>query len=438
MSSTLEAEQRRAELRRVGRIPAVRRMRVIALTLLVVAGTVNYLDRSALSIGNGAIRQSLGLSDAEMGLLLSSFAVAYGVAQIPTGILVDRKGPRQLLGIGMLLWSVAQIAAGGVRGFGSFLLARAALGLGEAPMYLAGTKVCTNWFPARDRAFPIGLFNASSALGPAIAPPLLTALLLAYGWRPMFVIIGLAGLLVAGLWVLLYRDPEQQGVDEQARAALHAEDSPADRAEAMAGWPSLLKQRTTWAMAVGFAGVIYLTWLYGTWLPDYLQRSRHLSVRQAGIWTAVPQLCGFAGALLGGLASRLLSRRGMDAVASCKWPLMVAMLATGACTAAAGYVQSTAIAVTLISVALFAGSLASSCGWALAAVATTPDKVATLEAIQNVGGSVGGALAPAVTGALVDWTGSFTPALLLAAGLAGVTAVIYGVGVHSRPRAAIA
>jgi sugar phosphate permease len=415
--------------------PRATRMRVLALTLRMVAGTVNYLDRSALSIGNSSIRADLHLSDSEMGLLLSAFAVAYGLAQLPVGILIDRYGPRRLMAFGLVLWSGAQIAAGFVGGLGQFVAARAALGIGESPMYLAGTKVCSNWFQASARAFPIGLFNASSALGPAIAPLILTWLLLGYGWRPMFVIIGVAGLAIAVLWSLFYRDPAEHGISPAERSWINAEDEAEDHAAAPAGWTSLLRDRTAWGMALGFVGVIYLTWLYGAWLPDYLHRARHLSLAQSGLWTAVPQACGFLGALLGGLASRSLSRAGVAPVASCRLPLVIAMLVTAACTAGAVLVDSTIAAILLVSVALFAGSLASSCGWAMAAVATTQDKIATLEAFQNVGGSIGAAIAPALTGWIVQLTGSFTPALLLAAGIAVLTAAIYQFGTRDRPRA---
>ena len=189
-------------------------------------------------------------------------------------------------------------------------------------------------------------------------------------------------------------------------------------------------------MAVGFLGVIYLTWLYGTWLPDYLERERHLSIRQAGIWTAVPQACGFFGAMLGGAASSQLSRRaGIPPVTACKLPLIAGMIVTAACTASAALVQNASLAILLVSIALFSASLASSCGWAMAAVATSPDKVATLEAIQNIGGSLGGVLAPAITGGIVQLTGSFIPALLLAAAIALLSALTYALAVREPQRA---
>jgi MFS family permease len=113
---------------------AVRRRRTLAVGLLVIAGCVNYFDRSAVAIGNPAIRAELHLSYAQMGFLLSAFAWAYGLAQLPAGALVDKFGPRRTLGAGLVLWSAAQIGASFVTGLGQFVTARIALGLGESPM----------------------------------------------------------------------------------------------------------------------------------------------------------------------------------------------------------------------------------------------------------------------------------------------------------------
>jgi MFS family permease len=382
---------------------------------------VNYLDRSAVAIANAPIRDSLHLSRAQMGVLLSAFSWSYGLSQIPVGVLIDRYGPRRLLGAGLCVWSLAQAAAGLAGGIGPFIAARLALGVGEAPLYLAGTKVCTLWWNARSRALPIGIFNASSALGPAIAPPILTALMLAFGWRVAFVAIGAAGLLVAAAWHRFYRDPE---VGDVTDADTDAE------AGASPGWRALLRSRTSWSMAVGFFGIIYLTWLYGAWLPDYLHSVLHLSLRQVGLWAAVPQLCGFGGAMLGGVLSHALGRRGVAPMAACTRPLVAGLLVAGAATLGLAFCRDAGTAVALASLALFSANLASSCGWALAAVATTRGSVATLEAIQNVGGSVGGALAPMLTGLLVQTSGSFTGALAAGAAISVGAAILYAVGVR--------
>jgi sugar phosphate permease len=130
---------------------AMRRMQVTGLTLLVASGTVNYLDRSALAIANPEIRSELGLSATDMGLLLSAFLVAYAFCQLPIGLLVDRIGARRLLGAGLVLWSLAQTAAGFVGSLAQFWWARVALGLGESPQFPTGARVVSDWFHVRDR-----------------------------------------------------------------------------------------------------------------------------------------------------------------------------------------------------------------------------------------------------------------------------------------------
>jgi MFS family permease len=403
-----------------------KKLRRLAVVLLVVAGCVNYLDRSAVAVGNPEIRHDLHLSFSQMGLLLSAFAWAYGLAQIPAGMAIDRFGPRRALGAGLVLWSVAQLGAGFVGSLGQFVAARIALGLGESPMYIGGTKVCADWFALKERALPIGIFNSSSALAPALAPPLLTLLMVACGWRAMFLIAGLAGLAVAVGWVVLYRDPEQAGIAAADIAAIHADDGETTETAGLAqlGW--LLKYRTTWGMFLGFFGVVYLSWMYATWLPGYLETQRHLSIGAAGGLAAIPLAAGFAGALAGGFFSDFLGRR-MDASAACRLPVIVGMLAAGVFTVAGALAPNTGVAIACMACGLFAANVASSCGWALAAVVAPHNAVASLEAVQNVGGSLGGSLAPYITGAVVQHGGSFVPAFMLAGAIAVFSAVVYAV-----------
>jgi MFS family permease len=401
-------------------------MRTLAVTLLVAAGCVNYLDRAALAVGNPEIRAELGLSYSEMGLLLSAFAWSYGLAQIPAGVLVDRFGPRKALGAGMIVWSLAQIAGGFVHSLHQFLGARIALGLGESPMYIGGTRVCADWFPLRKRALPIAIFNSSSALAPALAPPLLTMLMLAHGWRVMFIVAGLAGFVVALLWVLYYRAPRDADVPAADIEEIHRDDGASIE---HVGWQQvlwLLKFPTTWGMFLGFFGVVYVSWLYATWLPGYLEIARHQSIANAGIWSGLPLAAGFFGAVAGGVISDRLGRAGgMTAATSCRLPVIVGLVVAGMSTIAAVYVVNLWAALALMSLGLFAANVSSSCGWALAAVIAPVNAVATLEAIQNVGGSVGGSLAPLVSGILLQHSGSFVPAFVLAGIIAFACAAIY-------------
>jgi len=404
--------------------PRTRRLRNTAVTLLVIAGCVNYLDRAALAVGNPEIRHALGFSYSEMGLLLSAFAWAYGLAQIPAGLAVDRFGARKTLGLGMVLWSVAQIGAGFVGSLSQFLAARVALGIGESPMYIGGTRICADWFEAKNRALPIAIFNSSSALAPAIAPPLLTVLMLAFGWHVMFIVAGLAGFAVAIAWVAFYRSPADAKIAPEELALIHAGDGADIEHLGVSQVFWLLKFRTSWGMFFGFFGVVYIYWLYATWLPGYLETARHLSIAKAGLVSAIPLAAGFVGAVAGGFLSEALGKR-MDAASACRIPAIAGLVATGVVVMAAAYAHSSWLAVTLISIGLFAINVSSSCGWALAAVVSPSNTVATLEAIQNIGGSLGGALAPLITGTIVQVTGSFLPAFDLAGVIALISAGFY-------------
>jgi len=403
----------------------VKRLRTTALALLVIAGSINYLDRSAVSVANPLIRHDLGLSVGQMGLLLSAFAWSYGLAQLPAGILVDRLGARRMLGAGLVLWSLAQMSAAFVLSLNQFVWARAALGLGESPMYTGGTRVCADWYPVRERTLPVAVFNASASLGPAIAPAVLTWLMATYGWRPMFMIIGIAGVLIAAAWLAIYRSPASVRLSADELAGIGATEAVPAASPPFRDAGRLLRLRTTWGMTIGFFGVIYMTWLYATWLPGYLETQRHLSVTAAGLLTSIPLSAGFVGALAGGVISSRLVRAGIDPRNACRIPVIWGMVGTAAFTLAGAFAPSTWAALALLSGGVFLANLASSCGWALGAVMVPPEEVGTLEAIQNIGGSIGGGMAPIVTGYAVEATGSFVPALCLAAAVAVLSALVY-------------
>ena len=374
-----------------------------------------------MSVGNPEIRHSLGLSYSQMGLLLSVFAWSYGLAQIPAGVAVDKISVRAALGAGLVLWSAAQIAAGFVTSLPQFLMARLALGLGKSPMYIGGTRVCTDWFAAKDRALPIAIFNSSSALAPALAPPLLTWLMLAFGWPTMFII---AGRSCQGTWLALYRSPADAKITPGGAHHPQHRRQPLYRENRFPAGAMAAEISHQLGHVPRLFGVVYLYWLYATWLPGYLETQRHLSIAKAGVISAIPLAAGFFGAVAGGIISNLLARK-TSPISACRIPVMLGLFSAAALTIAATYAHSTWLAVTLISFGLFAINISSSCGWALAAVVTPPNTVATLEAIQNVGGSVGGSLAPLITGAIVQATGSFLPAFGLAGAIACASAIFY-------------
>lgn len=391
--------------------------------LLVAAGTLNYFDRSALAIANPLIREELGLSISQMGLLLSAFLWAYAFAQLPGGALVDRLGARRLLSAALGFWSLAQGAAGFVTNLWQFAIARAGLGLGEAPMFPCAASVTRAWYPIRNRALVTGTWNCVSTLGPTLAPPVLTALMLAFGWRAMFVILGLVGLALAVLWFVLYRDPDEVDLTPEERSELGQEPQSQSVKPTFSDWRRLFAYRATWGLVLGYFGTIYVLWLFGTWLPGYLEIQRGMDVRMTGWVAAIPFGFGVFGSIGSGwLADRLLAA-GHAAIAVRKGTLIIALIGGALFTLAAAYAVSDFVAVACIAGALFCNGCCTSMNWSLVAEVAPANFTASLGGITNFGGYIGGALAPIATGFIVQSTGSFAYALILAAVLAGLSAL---------------
>ncbi len=401
-----------------------RRRQRTTIALLFLAGIVNFLDRSSLSIANSPIRADLHLSGTRMGALLSIFSLSYGVAQLPAGWLLDRFGTRLLLALGLGFWSSAQVATGFVRSFASFVPMRVALGVGEAPFMPAGVKAIHGWFAAEERGWPMGLLNASSVLGQAAAPPLLTALLLSAGWRAMFVAIGAAGVVLAAAWYPLYRDPPlaldpapgRAPGPELAPASIQPDSMPASTS-ASTPWASLLRDRTMWGMILGFSGINYTAWLYLAWLPGYLEIGRHLTLARSGWVAAIPFLFGACGMLASGLIADRLVRAGRSPIASRKALIVGGMVASAACTFLVAHAASTRAAVLLIGLALFSIHFAGTAAWGLVQFAAPARLVATVSTIQNFGSFLCASAAPLVTGWLLDRTHSFSIALGVCSGV---------------------
>ncbi|WP_321901371.1 MFS transporter [Paraburkholderia tropica] len=407
--------------------PRLKRIQTVAVAFLTVAGIVNYLDRSTLSIANHSVAQELHLNASEMGLLLSAFSLAYAFAQLPVGALLDRFGSRVMLGLGMLVWSVAQVTGGFIQTLNHFLIARVVLGVAEAPLFPAGAKVIHEWFAVRERGGPTGTFISSSTIAPMIAPPLLTVLMLSFGWRPMFVIMGVLGVLVSIGWYAVYRNRDQVALsaDETAWLEDGAKEPPHAKGISFAEWGMLLKLRNTWGMIFGFMGVIYMVWLYLTWLPGYLEKERHLSIAHTGWLVAIPYVFGTIGMAGSGFIADYLLKRGVAPIRSRKWPVCVGLIGAAAFTVPAAYTPSTALAITYVSLAMFFVNLASGSAWALVSIAAPRHLVASLGSMQNFGGYLGGSFAPVITGIVVDQTHSFVNALLISAAIAFAAAFVY-------------
>lgn len=402
----------------------IRRVQNVTLVLLFIAGIVNFLDRSSLSVAGEAIRGDLGLSATEFGVLLSAFSLSYGFAQLPSGMLLDRFGPRIVLGAGLIFWSLMQALTGMVNSFSHFILLRIGLGIGEAPFMPAGVKSINDWYVQKERGTAVGIFNSSTVLGQAIAPPALVLMQIAWGWRTMFVVIGLAGIVVGLCWYAWYRNRAQFDLLQDERLYLAA---PVQARPTLnfSEWLGLFKRRTTWGMILGFSGVNYTGWLYIAWLPGYLQAQQGLSLAKTGWVAAIPFLAAAVGMWVNGIVVDALARRGYDLAKTRKTAIVVGLLLSALGTLLVVQSSSPAQAVAFISMALFCVHFAGTSAWGLVQVLVSEQKVASVAAIQNFGSFVFASFAPVVTGWVVDTTHSFNLALVIAACVTFTGALCY-------------
>jgi MFS family permease len=332
-----------------------------------------------------------------------------------------------MLGLGMFVWSCAQLCGGLVHTLPQFLAARIALGIGEAPQFPAGAKVVSEWYALRERGRPTGIFTTSSTIGPALAPPILTVLLLSFGWRWMFVVMGVLGIAVSIGWYLIYRNRADITLEPNEVKHL-TEEEPLARAErkmTFAEWRGLFGNATTWGMIFGFMGVIYMVWLYLTWLPAYLEHERHLTIAKTGWVVSIPYIFGTLGMLSSGFVADGLMARGMAPIRSRKWPICCGLIGAAVFTVPAAFTPTLTLAIVYLSLAMYFVNLASGAAWALVSVAAPRHLVASLGSIQNFGGYFGGSFAPFITGVVVDKTHSFVNAFLISAGVAFAAALVY-------------
>jgi len=398
----------------------------LIMTLFVVIGIVNSLDRATIAIANPLIRQDLGVSVSQMGWLISAFLWAYAWTQLPLGLVMDRVMPRRMLGVAVLFWSLAQGLAGFASGFGQLFSLRLMLGLGEAPQVPTCAKIIRGWFGRRDRGLPTAMFTGSFQFATAVAAPLLTWIMITFGWRDMFKIMGLLGLVSGSLWFAFYRDPGTMKLTAAEQAYLDENKPPAPpKAMTPARWGRLLTLRTTWGVLGGFCGYSYLDSIYRYWLPAYLEMEHHLSIAKTGILAAIPLTAAIFGSLCGGLFADYLARRNFSPMTSARIPCITGTVALALSTIALVSVGNLGLAVLFLSLATWGGHMAGASAWVLVTASAPPDSIGSLGGMHNWIGSTVGAISALVTGYIVQATGSFYFALTIGLVVAIGAALVY-------------
>jgi MFS family permease len=382
--------------------------------LLTLAAFINYVDRGNLATAGPLIQDQLKLSHTELGVLLAAFFWSYAPAQLPAGWLAERLDPRRVLAAGLAIWGAATALTGLTTGFITLLLLRVMLGVGESVMYPASFKILAVQASDRQRGRANGFLASGQLLGPAVGTLLGGLLMARYGWRAVFVAFGCASLLWLWPWLTT---PPPAVPQRSPQSTVAASEGPSMAA--------ILRRRELWGSCLGqFCGT-YTLYLVLSWLPVYLVKTHGLSMAQmapmgAGVYAlsaGTSVLTGWAGDrwLKAGAAPSRIHMSGLIA------GLAVVTACLMACAHANSIGALLAMAGCGVGIGIWTPALFVS-----AQTLAGPHAVGRWFGIQNCIGNLAGVSASLVTGMVVDRTGHFGSAFVIAAVFAVIGMVAFG------------
>lgn len=407
-------------------LPTRKRFNILALVFVSVI--INYMDRTNISVAAAALSDEFSLSTVQMGLVFSVFGWSYALLQIPGGLAVDRIKVRLLYPFMLAAWSLATLVTGFIHSFAALLGCRIAVGVFEAPSYPCNNKIATAWFPENERASAIGTYTSGQFIGLAFLMPVLAIIQEYFGWRGLFVITGLVGIVWAVIWYSIYRDPEDHPSVNQAEldlikggrehSAVDEDDTPVTKQDVI----EVFTNRKLWGIYIGkfCLGSTFIFFL--TWFPTYLVEYRGLSYVKSGILASLPFLAAFVGVVVSGVTSDFLVRRKFSVEFSRKAPVVVGMLLMMSIVGA-NYTDDTFWVIFFLSVAFFGNGL-SSIAWVFVSFLAPPRLIGLVGGAFNFISGLSAVIIPLAIGFLVT-EDSFAPALVLISAIAGIGAFAF-------------
>lgn len=382
----------------------VGRYRWTIVALLFAATAINYIDRQMIGVLKPTLSKEFSWSESDYATIVFWFQVAYAIGYLSFGRVVDRVGARVGYALAIVIWTVSHMAHGLASGLVSFAVARFGLGIGESGNFPAGIRAVTDWFPQKERAFAIGLFNAGANVGAIITPLLVPALVLWFDWRVAFYVTGIFGILWLIAWWAIYRHPSEHArVTAEERAWI--EQDPADPVEPI-GWGRLLRKRETWAYALGKFLIDPIWWFFLFWLPGYLFERYDLDLKSFGLPLAAIYLISDGGSVLGGWMSSRLIKAGR----SPNFARKATMLFWALCVLPIYFAQDIGSvwgAVLVIGLATAAHQAFSANLYTLPSDLFPRAAVGSVVGIGGTVGAVGGMLMAKFTGYILDATHSY-------------------------------
>lgn len=401
--------------------------------LLFLVNIVNYLDRAALSIALPLIEKDLSITPSQFGIIFGSFFFGYALFNFVGGLASDRFGALMTLAMAVTVWSVFCGLTALSMGFFSLLALRILFGMAEGPVNAAGNKMISGWFSKKNAATAVGLLSAGSPLGGAIAGPVVGFLAIAVGWRFAFLIICCIGLAWVALWLFSAADNPSKSkvVTAEERRRIESEKErdftlgdghlQTKTAQKLSYY---MKQPVILGTAFAFFSYNYILYFFLSWFPAYLVQAHGLDLKSMSIVTVIPWLVGFIGLSLGGYTSDFILRVTGRVFFSRKIILVTCLFAAAVCVGCAGMVKTVTPAVILMSSALFFLYSTGAIYWAIIQDVVHIDRVGGVGGAMHALANTSGMLGPVVTGYLVQNTGSFSSAFLLAGGITLFSVII--------------
>jgi ACS family D-galactonate transporter-like MFS transporter len=397
--------------------------------LIGIGVLITSCDKVALAVSGDVLARQLGITLIGFGYLLSSFGVAYAIAQIPFGIVLDRIGVPRTGRIWIALWSVISLLTLLASSFGLLMGVRALLGIAEAPALPAAAKATGYWFPVNERSTGTAVYDAGAKLGMAIGLPLMAALVYpTQSWRLPFIVTGIAGLLYLGAWIVFYRDPaEHPGLTYAEKQHLIKGGA---QAEGPPSGVNVFAQRKAWGLAIGFAAYAFAFFLIATWLPLYFALTFKVAIFRTALAAAIPWLiAALADVFIGGmLVDRLVARSANPT--RVRQIVLIAGIVLGLAVFGAATTHDESTALAYITLSLVGLGISAPVAWSIPSLIAPRGSVGTMASMMNCAGAFGAVVAPIAAGYVVNGTGSFNGVFAMTAGvlLVGILSYVFLLG----------
>lgn len=422
--------------------PAARtRVRWHLIAWFFVLSAVAFLDRVNISIAGGSLAQTYGLSNEQLGWVFSSFLIGYALFQTPGGRLADKLGPRRVLAAAVIWWGVFTCATALVPesawAFWLLIAVRFLLGTGEAVMYPASNQFVARWIPVEERGIANGWIFAGVGAGAGLSPPLITYVMLRFGWRSSFWVCAVLGLIVGFIWYIVARDTPQEHKRvspaelEFIRQGLSARESDTKNPRLIAWW-DIIKSREVLAVTLSYFAFGYVAWIFFSWFFIYLAQARHLNLKASAFYAMLPFLAMAAACAIGGIISDRLTRAYGDKLGR-SYLAAIAMALTSVFLVFGAKVHSGQLASVVLAGGAGALYLSQSSFWSVSA-GLAESSSGSVSGFMNMGAQVGGAVTAELTPAIAGRFG-WTAAFVVAAGLCVLGALSW---IVVDPRRAIA